>query len=140
MATLKVVLNPGGAGIASKKLAPPTPSTYASHSLNKADGTPTVDLDQGCASGATIVGPSRIRTAGQEVVVCGQSTAAGTLTVETSTDSGATWTNADSDSILASVYVVSRTTTVPTATHYRIKFTCGPNAASVVEFHTQCRP
>lgn len=138
MATLQTTTS--GNGTTSRKVGPPTPATQAKNSLSAADGSTSQDLAQGCAAGATITGPARVRTTGRDVVVCGLSTAAGVLAVETSSDGGSTWVNSDSDAVLASEYVTSRTTTVTNATHYRVKFTAGAVAASKVEFHSQCRP
>lgn len=128
-----------GNGSASRKVGPPTSATVTATRLEPAQGNLFQDLNQGCAAGATITGPTRSKVAGKDLVVTGQSTAAGRLIVEGSTDSGATWTVQDSDPVLAAEYVQSRATIGGSITSYRIKFVCGPVAASKVQFFSQSR-
>lgn len=97
------------------------------------------DLATGCAAGATITGPTRTLTGGHRVIVEGTASAAGTVTIETSSDGGTTWPSTDSGPVLASEFVVGSAVTLGGANRYRVKFTCGPDAASKVAFYSQAR-
>lgn len=134
MATPKTVSK--GAGIDLRKFAPPD-MARRDDGLILALGV-NDDLNGGCAASATITGPTRTRAAG-DVIIAGWASAPGTVTIETSSDAGTTWPNSDSEAVPAGEYVVSRVVTVGGANRYRIKFTAGNQAASVVKFSTQAR-
>ena len=138
MPTITNVPNGKGA-TAIAKVASPTTATIVKNSIDPGQGNVSVALNGPCAAGQTITSAAIVRPSGKDVVVCGLASSAGTLLVEESTDGGSTWINADSDPVQASDYVVSRSTFVGSATHYRVKFTCGPVAASKVHFTSQAR-
>lgn len=136
MSTLKTYSR--GAGIDLRKLAPLGSANHADQ-LRPDLAAITDDLSGGCAAGATLTGPTRTFTGGQRVIVAGWASAPGTLYVETSSDGGATWPNVDSESIPAGEHVTGSAATVGGANRYRVRFVCGPIAASRVAFSTQAR-
>lgn len=136
MSTLKT--NSKGAGIDLRKFAPPS-SASGNDTLRTDIATVVDDLTGGCAAGATLTGPTRTFTGGQRVIVAGWASAAGSVFVETSSDAGATWPNVDSEPVPAGEYVTGCATTVGGANRYRVRFVCGPNAASRVAFSSQAR-
>lgn len=136
MSTLKT--NSKGASIDLRKLAPPS-SASGNDMLRTELAAVVDDLTGGCAAGATLTGPARTFTGGQRIIVAGLTSAPGTVFVETSSDAGATWPNTDSEAVLAGEYVMGSATTVGGANRYRVRFVCGPNAASRVAFSSQAR-
>lgn len=129
-----------GTGVTDlRKFAPPSAATQQAHAIASAQGNYFDDIAQGIAAGQSVVGPSRIRAAGKDVVVVGQASAPGTITIETSQDGGATWPLSDSEAIPAGEYVVSRAVVNSATTHYRVRFACGPVGASKVTLTTQAR-
>ena len=127
-----------GADLDLRKFAPPTMATE--EDLLRADLAPVVDdLSGGCAAGATLTGPARTFTGGQRVIVAGWASAPGSIFIETSSDAGATWPDTDGEAIPAGEYTLGVAATVAGANRYRVRFVCGPSAASKVAFSSQAR-
>lgn len=137
MTTLKTTSK--GANTDLRKLAPPSMANAAD--MLRTDLAPvTDDLAGGCTANSALTGPARSFTGGaQRVIAAGSASAPGTLYVETSSDGGATWPNQDGEAIPASEYVIGSAITVPGANRYRLRFVCGPVAASRVFFTSQAR-
>lgn len=140
MATAITASNPKGSGPTDlRKFSPPAPWNTPAHSIAPAQGNVFDDIAQGVTASQSVTGPSRVRGSGKDVVVVGQASAPGVVTLETSQDGGATWPLSDSEAIPAGEYVVSRAVVNSSATHYRVRFTCGPVGASKVSLTTQAR-
>ncbi|MBG6078691.1 hypothetical protein [Rubrivivax gelatinosus] len=126
--------------ISTKKLGAPTPNTPASSMLRADLGAVADDITAGCLAGATITGPARTVTGGaQKVYVAGWFSAPGTLYVDTSADGGSTWNLSDSDTVTAGEHFHGIVSTQAGANRYRVRFVCGPAAASKAWASTQAR-
>lgn len=137
MATLTT--NSKGASIDLRKFAPPCSATPPADLLRADLGTVTQALTGSCTAGATLTSSAVTFAAPQTIRIAGWTTAPGTLRIETSSDAGTTWPNADQEAIPAGEYVLGIAVPVGGANRYRLKFTAGNVAASRVEFHTQAR-
>lgn len=136
MATLRQVS--GGAPALATKFQEQTANAPAD--LVRAD-LPNAfnDITTGALANQTLTGPTRTFTGGQPIRIMGWASAAGTLIIETSSDGGTTWPNSDSEPIAAGTNVQGICSTLPAANRYRLRFVCGPAAASRVSFSTQAR-
>jgi hypothetical protein len=129
----------GADGVHQAKLAPV--SELTSTDGLRLDLAPVHDdIITGAPARATVVGPARAIAAGQRVIVAGSASAPGVVSLEVSSDGGATWALDDSDTIPAGEHLIGLAEVPQGTTHYHVSFTAGDTAASRVHLSTQARP